>query len=102
MWNKQEYERVKRRLEFPEYFPVIQDFLAADDKIYVVTFKSIDDKKEVLVYDLGGKFLKKVYFPGIEQSPFQLYPFTVRNGNLYRLHDNDETEEWELFISKIE
>jgi hypothetical protein len=57
---KQEYERVKSRLQFPPYFP------------------------------------------GIELSPVELYPFTIRNGNLYRLRDNEETEEWEFFISKIE
>ncbi|MCP4213373.1 MAG: 6-bladed beta-propeller [bacterium] len=99
--NKEEFVRVKPRLQFPSHFPTIRDFRVTNDKVYIVTFKIVDDAVEILVYDLQGKFLEKTFFPGIEQNPFSLHPFFIKGDKLYRLRDNEETEEWELFISGL-
>jgi len=101
--DRQEYLRVKPQLRFPATFPAIMDFRVADDRIYILTFTNIEPNlTEVHIYDLKGKFLKKVYFKDIEISPLLLYPFTVKDGKLYRIYDNEKTEQWELVISPIQ
>ncbi|MCP4146742.1 MAG: hypothetical protein GY757_03235 [bacterium] len=98
---KQEYERVKTRLIFPEYFTVIRDFLVSDGKIYIMSFKKKGAKTEILIFDTAGKYEKTVFLPGIEKNPVEFYPLDIRGGKLYTLFDNDETNGWELHIEPI-
>ncbi|UCH97719.1 MAG: hypothetical protein JSV88_12950, partial [Candidatus Aminicenantes bacterium] len=58
------YQQDKNRIKFPGYFPPIRDLLVADERIYVITFNSKDDKKECYIYDSAeGKFIKKAFIP---------------------------------------
>ena len=96
------YEQDKHRIKWPEYFPLIRDLLAADKKIYVITFNSKDDKKECYIYDgAEGQFIKKVFIPLAEQNVQELYPYTIKNGKVYQLVENLDEEEWELHVIDI-
>jgi hypothetical protein len=96
------YQQEKNRIKWPEYFPLIRDLLAADKKIYVITFNSKDDKKECYIYDgAEGQFIKKVFIPLAEQNVQELYPYTIKNGKVYQLVENLDEEEWELHVMDI-
>ncbi len=86
--------------KFPEYFP-IRYFHVADNKIYVLTFKTRDDKSEFYLLDVKGKFLKKVMVPFAEAEFLLAYPYTINNGQSYQLQDNPDTGEWELHIHEL-
>jgi hypothetical protein len=60
---KKFYENIKQRIAVPSFFPAIRTFTIADGKIYVVTYKEKQKNSEVLVLDLKGKFLKKIFLP---------------------------------------
>ncbi len=86
--------------KFPEYFP-IRYFHVADNKVYVLTFKSQDGKSEFYLLEVKGKFLKKVMVPFADAEFLLAYPFTVNNGQLYQLQDNPDTGEWGLHIHEL-
>lgn len=96
------YEQVKHRLVFPDYFPPIRMFHVDDNKIYLMTYKEKDGKNEFIVLDMKGKELNRLFIP---VAPFDeatvLITYTICNGKLYHLKDNEETEEWEVHIHNI-
>jgi hypothetical protein len=102
------YERLKSwhgnrvhqvRLLFPDYFPAYNDFMISDDKIYVlrhVTDPLKAKNQEVYVLGIDGKLLKKA---NINYSPS--FSFYFHKNNYYYLNDNEESEEWELYMEEI-
>jgi hypothetical protein len=96
------YQQDKNRIIFPGYFPPIRDLLAADKKIYVITFNSKEDKKECYIYDSAdGKFIKKAFIPLAEKNVQEFYPYTIKNGKVYQLMENFDEDEWELHVIDI-
>lgn len=96
-----DFERDRNRVKFPEYFPAIRNFTAAE-KLYVLTYKEAGENREMLVVDFNGKRLKTLMLPVAENDPLHLYPYTVNGGKLYQLLDNIDTEEWELHVTPIQ
>jgi hypothetical protein len=102
---KMEYKAFKERLKFPAYFSRIRDFQVTDGKIYIVTFKEKQDKNQMFIYSEEGKLLKTVFVPLVETDmllPHVYNYYTIKQGKLYRLVENVDTEEWNLYISAIE
>jgi hypothetical protein len=97
---KQFYELVKNRLKFPKYFPAIRLYDVVDDKIYVLTYKKQGEKSEFLIYDIKGKFLKKIMVPLAERDELLWSPYTIKNGKLYQLIENKKMT-WELHVTEI-
>jgi hypothetical protein len=89
-------------MTFPDYFPPIRMFHVTDNKIYVMTYKEKDGKNEFIILDMEGKLLNRMFIP---ISPFEettvIIFYTIKNGKLYLLKDNEETEEWEVRIFEI-
>jgi hypothetical protein len=101
---KQEWQILKRQAKFPQYFPNIRHFLIANQKIVIITFKEDDtgNKKELLTLDLNGKRINTFFIKLEEVNPLRLVPFSVYNNRLYQLVENDQSEMWELQVSKIQ
>ena len=96
------YDFFKRYIKFPDYFPAVLQMRVDDGKIYVLTYKEKGDGTcEFVVFDTNGKFVKQVYVPFEKSDPVHVMPFTVSQGKLYQLVDNEETEEYELHIVSI-
>ncbi len=94
------FRNAKRYGQFPRYFP-LRSLLVDDGKIYIQTFKREKEKSEFYIFDLDGKLIRKVMAP-IREAEFLLaYPFTIANGKIYQLSENEDTEEWELHIDNI-
>ncbi|MCP4152162.1 MAG: hypothetical protein GY757_30770 [bacterium] len=99
--NVRYLQMVKRMGLFPGNFP-IRYFNVSDDRVYVLTYKRKNEKSEFYIFDIKGKFLKKVMVPFGDIDFLHPYPYTIKNGKLYQVLDDDEEETWSLSIVDIE
>ena len=95
------YERFYKNMVFPEFFPSIRDMRIDDGKIYVVTYQKEKQLTKTLIFDLKGKLVKTVSLSLIEMDVKSIYPFTIKNGKLYQLVEDFESENWYLHITTI-
>ncbi|UCH97379.1 MAG: hypothetical protein JSV88_11150 [Candidatus Aminicenantes bacterium] len=98
------YERLKRRFKYPDYFPMWQNFIVADKRIYVQTYKrnKEDSKNEVVIFTLKGELIKRVWLPFDEYFDFTPCPYIIHNKKLYQCVDNEDEDRWELHITDID
>lgn len=86
------------QIEFPGYLPLMMDYRVSDDRVYIISNSREDQKYETFIYDLKGTLLKKTLIPLIEKDILEVYPFTIKNGKIYQLVENEDEEEWELHV----
>lgn len=91
---------IREKGYFPKSFPA-RIFTVSDGKIYIPTYRKKDKKNEFTLYSIEGKRLKKTYLPFKDQYFLMPYPYTIGNGQIYQLFDNDDDETWELHIHKV-
>jgi hypothetical protein len=99
---KQYYESIKNMFQFSQQFPAIQTYLVADKKIYIQTYLQENGKYEFFIYDLNGKFLKRLFLPVVYRNSVKPFPFAIMHNKLYQLIENEITEIWELYAEDIE
>jgi len=86
--------------------PLLHQYCVSDDKIYATTYKKKDNKTEMIILDLNGRILRRLYLPLTSIRPqrgvlrYDLY--TVSQDKLYELIQNRETGNWELLITALE
>jgi len=95
------YERDKNWITFPDYFPVIRDLLIADGKIYVVTYGKRNGENELLILTIKGQLQQKIFVPLQDENAFRLFPYTIKNGMLSQVCENEAEEIWELHIRQL-
>jgi hypothetical protein len=85
--------------------PLLHQYCVSEDKIYATTYKKENDKTEMIILDLKGNILKRLFLPLSSIQPkrgvLRYDLFTVDRGKLYELIKNEETERWELFITDL-
>jgi hypothetical protein len=96
------YLEMLKPIIFPEYFPAIRQYFVASGKVYVLTYKKNENKSEIFLFDMTGKFLKRTYVPYAFMTPVDEYPAAIKNGMLYQVIENEETEGWDLHITLID
>lgn len=100
--TKQIYEAIfKKMLKFRDHFPAVQFFFVDNGKIYIQTYMKKDDKYELFIYDLKGKFLKRLFLPVKFQGAIRPNPYTFKDNTFYQLIENEDEEEWELHAIEI-
>jgi len=101
---KREYERLKNRFLYPDYFPLWQNFIITDGKLFIQTFARNDKNgtNKFYIYDTKGKFLKNAWLPLTEYFDFTPDPYYISGGKLYQLSNNYEDETIELRITETE
>ena len=86
--------------------PLLHQYCVSEDKIYATTYKKEDDKTEMIILDLKGNILRRLYLPLSSIQPkrgvLRYDLFTVNQEKLYELIKNKETERWELLITDLE
>jgi CubicO group peptidase (beta-lactamase class C family) len=84
------YKRYKDSVAIDEveYFPPFRDFSVSRDKIYVTTYLEQDNKQEILILDLKGELLDRVFVSRAEVS--------LIDGDRRYYLDKNENREWEL------
>lgn len=85
--------------------PLLHQYCVSDDKIYAATNKKKDDKTEMIVLDLEGRILRRLYLPLTSIQPergvLRYDLFVVDQEKLYELIKNTETGRWELLITDL-
>jgi len=95
------YQRMKRLFEFPDKIPAIQRIIVENDRLYVQTYKQKEGKNEFFIFRLDGKLTKRVFLPLSREHPIDPLPYTIYNGKLYQLVENEDSEEWELIETAV-
>lgn len=94
------WERMKDRVNivFPEYLPPFAEFRVQEGKIYVFTHVKKDKNQEMVVLDLKGNELNRVFLPA--NLPDN-QTCCIYKDNFYFLSDNEEKEMIELHVVPI-
>ncbi len=91
---------------FYDHFPSFRHFQVVDNRIYVYTYKRINDNHELLILDLKGNIINTVYLsvPSMKELKFtgSYDLLTVHDNKMYELIQNPNTKIWELHITVIE
>lgn len=106
--TRDSYDWWEKNIHFPDYFPAIRDIFTADNLIYVRTYKEKENKHEFFIFTADGKFHRRVFLPIAASKAKAAYPymwdsapFAVKNGKLFQLITNDDTDECELHVSRV-
>ena len=102
------FEEFKRFSQFiwPRTLPAIRDLQVADGRIYARTYETRDGKDLWQIMDLKGGALKTVDLPRVDSAPLMaslcgVNYLAIHDHMFYFLKDNEQTDEWELFVEKI-
>jgi hypothetical protein len=94
------YELFEKMVKFPKYHPLLHHFQVADNKIYATTYSKRGDLRELVILDLSGKILKRMFlpFPSIKplRGSLRFDMFNIDQETLYELLFNPITNKWEL------
>lgn len=93
------------KFDFPDHYPSIKTMDIVNNKIYIKTFKKKDNKIETIIMDLKGKVLRTTFIkPTVKEWIMAMILGirleTIHNDNIYYIQENED-EEWELFVQKI-
>jgi hypothetical protein len=81
----------------------LHQFCVSDGRIYATTYKKVDGRTEMIVLDLEGRILRRVYLPLASirpgRGPLRFDLFTVDRGKLYELVQKGT---WELVVTDLE
>jgi hypothetical protein len=95
------FERFKKQIQFPGYFPAIRQIDIDEGKIYALTYNRADGKNEFFIFSMDGKLLHKKFLPLKSYNGVTPLPFYIKKGLLYQLVENEDEERWELHIHNI-
>jgi hypothetical protein len=94
------YDVIKDEIVFPEYLPAIASFRVTDNRLYVLTYKRINNESEFYILDLNGRVLEKVLVPFVWNRAY--YPqYAISDRKLYQLRRSKNTNQWELISNPI-
>jgi len=85
--------------------PRLHQYCVSDGKIYAATNFNNNDGREMIILDLNGRILRRLFLPLASIRPergvlrYDLY--TVDQDVLYELIQNRETETWELQVTDL-
>lgn len=85
--------------------PLLHQFCVSEEKIYATTYKKKNNQTEMIILDLKGNILRRLYLPLSSIQPkrgvLRYDLFTVDQEKLFELIKNEETEKWELIITDL-
>lgn len=102
-WN--EFKKFLK-FEYPDHYAPIKGIEVSNNKIYVRTFISKNDKEKYIVMDLKGKILNTTWISrDLEVSILAQIAgaklYSIDNNKLYFIKENPDTEDWELFAEPL-
>lgn len=101
-YDERAYQYIKEHIQFPEYYPAIDEVVIKDDKIYVRTHHVKGDDYEFVIFDINGKYLRTQFIHLVRDNPVYPYHYDIANGNVYQIIENLDEGDWELHIKTIE
>lgn len=82
------------KIEFADDYPAFYDFNVSHNKIFAYTYKKKGEMMQIVSLNFNGKSLQSTYVPVARVN-------TIANDTYYGLKDNADSEEWELFICRL-
>ncbi len=101
-YDQWQVESLDKRTDFPDHYPPLLTGRVADGKIYAVTYRQEEGRRECLVYDLEGRFIKRTWLTLTMAAPNSAGPFAIRADTLYQFIYNDKDNVWKLHRSPID
>ncbi len=98
---RHQWDFIKKTLEYPKHLPLIRYYSVDNNHIYVLTNQKEGKKSLIYILDHKGIVKQKAWLKLLDKSPIEPYPYTINKGRLYQIFENDDTEDWELHITKI-
>jgi hypothetical protein len=84
---------------------LLHQYGVSNGKIYATTYKKKDSQTEMIILDLEGRILRRLYLPLAsirpERGVLRYDLFYVDQEKLYELVENRETGKWELVITDL-
>jgi hypothetical protein len=77
------------------------DYNKGNQRLYVITWNKKGPATICFLYDITGKLLGEIHIDMKSATPILPFPFTIKDGKFYQLVENEETGDWELFVSNI-
>jgi hypothetical protein len=85
---------------------LLHQYCVSDGKIYATTYRKKDGQTEMIILDLEGRILRRLYLPLAsirpERGVLRYDLFCVDQEKLYEVIDNHQTGKWELVITDLE
>jgi outer membrane protein assembly factor BamB len=101
-YNERQYQYIKENIQFPEYFPAIDEMIVKDDKIYIRTHNTEGDNYQFVIFNAdSGKYLETRRIFLIRDNPMYPYHYDIANGKAYQIVEDLEKEKWDFHISPI-
>jgi hypothetical protein len=107
--DPQLWKIIEKYAVYYDYFPHFNSITFSDNKIYVTTFKEKGGKHEIIVLDLKGNILKKVFVPFKSFRLFTEIPphsiptlnYGLKDNRLYEVVPNPSGDGFELHVTDI-
>jgi hypothetical protein len=80
---------------YPDYYPAFMNFEVTNGKIYVFPYP-VKNQAEVIILDLKGNLIKQKALKMVDPWILESRWFTIYNGKVYYVYDNQDTDQWEL------
>lgn len=96
------YGYFERLALFPDYFPAISHLCVDDGVLYVRTWRKEKENTEFYLFDMTGKFIKKIFLPLAQKNAAVYYPSTFHKKKLYQLVKDQGRNIWELQESIVD
>jgi hypothetical protein len=101
-YNREQVEWLEKRTDFPDHYPPFLAGRVDGGKIYAVTYRQEEGRRECLVYDLNGRFIKRTWFPLAMAAPNFAGPFAIRGDTFYQFIYDDKDSVWKLHRNPID
>lgn len=95
---KRFWEKIKKNIQFKSHFPIVKNMMVDNGCIYVFTYRKNEDGNECIVLERNNDRYdeKNISLKYNEQEPFAPFCFTIEDNYFYALHEDEETESWEI------
>ena len=97
------------KLLWPDDLPLIRTIIVSGDKIYLQTYIEKENKTEYVIMDINGNNQRSVFLPKVMLTPiagrvigYGIRLFDIENDKFYYIVENEDEEEWEVHVEKIE
>lgn len=95
------WDRIKDNIQFRTHFPLFKNLLIDNDRIYILTYQKNDGKNECIVLNMKGEKVKQIFLSLPPEEPFAPVCYALKDHHFYALHENEDTENWELHITSL-
>lgn len=100
------YEQLSQNPNFKDYFPLTKNVQVDGDRLYATTWRKQGDRREIVVLDLEGRILERIFVPlrsfSLSRRILRFDPYVIHEGRLYEMVRNESTDMFELLVTQLD